>query len=83
MRIEANIPHPQFRIMVYSLENKYLIQIEAGPMMQSFKIEKEEVTGIEGIKQLLSSEFLLKVHDRFNEMFIDFKMAKEKCALIK
>lgn len=79
MRIEANIPHPHFKIMVYGLDNKYLIQIEAGPMMQSFKIGKEEVKGVEGIKQLLSSDFLSKVHNRFNEMYSDLNLSLKLC----
>ncbi|OFY92770.1 MAG: hypothetical protein A3K10_00415 [Bacteroidetes bacterium RIFCSPLOWO2_12_FULL_31_6] len=73
MRIEAQIPHPNFRIVVYSIDNKYLIQIEAGSMMQAFKIDKNKVTGIEGIKQLLSTTFLSKTHDRFNDMFLDIE----------
>lgn len=77
MRIETQIPHPHFKIVVYSLDSKYLIQIEAGSLMQAYKIGKEQLNGLEGVKQLLSSEFLLKVHDRFNQMFMDFKTTQE------
>ncbi len=73
MRIEAQIPHPNFRILVYSLDTKYSIQIEAGPMMQAFKIEKNKIAGIEGIKKLLTPTFLSKIHDRFNDMFLDLE----------
>jgi hypothetical protein len=48
-------------------------------MMQAFKVGKDEVAGIDGVRQLLSHEFLAKVHDRFNEMFMDLNLAKEKC----
>jgi hypothetical protein len=79
MRIEGNIAHPHFKIVVYGLDSRYFIQIEAGQMMQAFKISKDEVAGLDGIRQLLSQEFLSRVHDRFNEMYIDLNSAKERC----
>ena len=84
MKIEAQIPHPNFRIIVYSLDTKYFIQIEAGSMMQAFKIEKNRVAGIEGVKQLLNPIFLSKTHDRFNDMFLDLEThnAPDNCSTL-
>lgn len=50
----------------------------AGQMEQTFKIAHSEVDGVEGIKKMLDEEFMNKVLERFNEMFLSFKQAKEK-----
>ena len=78
MRIIGNIPHPKITINIFSMNDKYQIKFEAGPMEQIFKIPHNEVSGVEGIEKLVDEEFLQKVMDRFNEMFLSFKSAKER-----
>jgi len=78
MRVIGNIPHPKISITIFSMNDKYQIKFEAGPMEQIFKIPHSEVSGVEGIQELVDEEFLAKVMDRFNEMFLSFKSAKEK-----
>ncbi len=78
MRVIANIPHPKISITVFSMNDKYQIKFEAGPMEQIFKIPHSEVNGVEGIKQLIDDVFLEKVMERFNEMYLSFKEAKGK-----
>jgi hypothetical protein len=78
MRIIANIPHPKFTISIFSMNDKYLVKIEAGPMEQVFKFFHDEVNGIEGIKKIVDEAFLIKVNEHFNQMFLSFKAAKER-----
>jgi hypothetical protein len=76
MRVIANIPHPKISITVFSMNDKYQIKFEAGPMEQIFKIPHNEVNGVDGIKLLIDEVFLEKVMERFNEMYLSFKEAK-------
>lgn len=78
MRIIDSIPHPKITISVFSMNDKYLVKFEAGPMEQTFKFYHEEVNGVEGVKKTIDDEFLEKVMERFNEMYLSFKAAKER-----
>ena len=60
------------------MNDKYIIKFEAGPMEQVFKIDQQEIAGMEEIKKFLDEEFMKKILDRFNEMFISMKAAQEK-----
>ncbi|OFY90427.1 MAG: hypothetical protein A3K10_02110 [Bacteroidetes bacterium RIFCSPLOWO2_12_FULL_31_6] len=78
MRIIANIPHPKISINIFSMNDKYQIQFLAGQMEQTFKIPHNEVNGVEGIQKLVDEEFLQKILERFNEMYLSLKEAKER-----
>ena len=78
MRIIGNIPHPKITISIFSMNDKYQIKFEAGLMEQIFKISHSEVSGIEGINKLVDDAFLEKIMERFNEMYLSFKEAKER-----
>lgn len=81
MRVIATIPHPKLSISIFSMNDKYQVQFIAGPMEQTFKIAHADVNGVEGIKQLLDEEFMQKVTERFNEMFLSFRAAMERNAV--
>jgi hypothetical protein len=78
MRIIASIPHPKLTISIFSMNDKYQVKFEAGPMEQTFKLSHDEVNGVDGIRKLVDEEFLQKVMERFNEMYLSFKAAKER-----
>jgi hypothetical protein len=78
MRVIATIPHPKLSISIFSMNDKYQIQFIAGPMEQTFKISHTDIDGVEGIKKMLDDEFMKKIMDRFNEMFLSFKDALER-----
>ena len=78
MRVIANIPHPKLTISIFSMNDKYQVKFEAGPMEQTFKLSHSEVNGVEGIQKLVDEIFLEKVMERFNEMYLSFKSAKER-----
>lgn len=75
MRIVKDIPHPRFKITVYSWNNKYIIKIEDAHLEQVFKIDEMQVSGVGEIEAMLSTPFLLKVLKRFVEMSTDFNEA--------
>jgi hypothetical protein len=75
MRIVEEIPHPQFKITVFSWNNKYIIKLEIGQFEQVYKINEMDVTGLDDVKKLLSPEFLDKVMQRFLSMRTDFSEA--------
>ena len=72
MRIVKDIPHPRFKITVFSWNNKYIIKIEDAHVEQVFKIEENQVSSLDEIDQMISIPFLLKVLKRFSEMSDDF-----------
>lgn len=76
MRVIGSIPHPSITISILSMNDKYQIRFEAGPMEQIFKVSHAEVNGLDGVKQLVDEAFLTKVNERFNEMYLSLKEAK-------
>lgn len=75
MRIVKDIPHPRFKITVFSWNEKYLIKIEDAHLEQVYKIDTMQISNLKEIDTMLSTEFLLKVRDRFVEMGRDFNYA--------
>lgn len=43
MRIIGNIQHPDIRITVFHMNNKFIVKMEAGPMEQVFKFDQENI----------------------------------------
>ncbi|HRG37412.1 MAG TPA: hypothetical protein PK289_02675 [Bacteroidia bacterium] len=78
MRIIANIPHPKLTISIFSMNDKYQVKFEAGPMEQTYKLSHSEIDGVEGIKKMVDDAFLEQILNRFNEMFLAYKAAKER-----
>ena len=72
MRVVEEIPHNQFKITIFSWNNKYIVKIEIGQFEQVYKISESDVMGIDDIKLMLNDAFLSKVMNRFVEMRSDF-----------
>lgn len=73
MRIIAELPHPECKISIYSMNQKYIIKLEQGPYEQSYKIAELDLTdGVNEIFQLLDDEFMKTVVERFKTMRTDF-----------
>lgn len=80
MRIIGYIPHEKITITVFSMNDKYQVQFEAGSMMQTFKFLHSDVEGVDGVKKVLDEEFMTRLMERFNEMYLSLKAAKERNA---
>ena len=78
MRVIGNIPHPSISITIFAMNDKYQIRFEAGPMEQILKLSQTEIDGIEGIKKMVDDEFISKINNQFNTMYLSFKEAKAK-----
>ncbi len=72
MRIAEQIPHPTFRIVLYVTDKHFLLEIEAGPMRQSYRYSKEKYPSAESVRTTITKEWLDKVHDHFNAMYVDW-----------
>lgn len=74
MRIIAELPHPDFKISILNMNNKFIIKIEQGALEQIYKIaEADLLDGVNSVFELMDEEFLKTVLARFHEMRKDFK----------
>ena len=74
MRIIAELPHPDFKISILNMNQKFIVKIEQGALEQSYKIPEMDLTdGVNSVFELLDEEFLKKVGARFTQMRTDFK----------
>lgn len=73
MRTVATIPHPTITIRVFQMNEKYVVNFEAGPMEQAFKFSFQEVKSLENLLTIINADFIEKVRGRFNEMYLQLK----------
>ena len=74
MRVIAELPHPDFKISIFSMNQKFIVKIERGILEQSYKIPEMDLTdGVNSVFELLDEEFLKTVTARFKDMAVDFK----------
>ena len=74
MRIIAELPHPEFKISILNMNDKFIIKIEQGSLEQTYKIPDMDLTeGVNSVFELLDETFLKTVSARFIEMRKDFK----------
>ncbi|TFF39285.1 hypothetical protein [Mucilaginibacter psychrotolerans] len=76
MRIIAELPHPEFKISILNMNQKFIVKIEKGSMEQSYKIPEMDLTdGVNSVFELLDEEFLKTVSARFADMLKDYREA--------
>ncbi len=74
MRIIAELPHPEFKISILNMNNKFIVKIEQGNLEQIFKVAEMDLTdGVNSVFEILDEEFLKTVAVRFTEMRRSFK----------
>jgi hypothetical protein len=74
MRIIAELPHPDFKISILNMNNKFIVKIEQGNLEQIYKIaDADLMDGVNSVFEILDEEFLKTVLTRFGEMRKDFK----------
>jgi hypothetical protein len=74
MRVIAELPHPEFKITIFNMNQKFIVKMERGTLEQSFKIPEMDLTdGVNSVFELLDEPFLKTVAARFVEMGKDFK----------
>ncbi|RKR83085.1 hypothetical protein BDD43_3286 [Mucilaginibacter gracilis] len=74
MRTIAELPHPEFKITIMAMNNKFIIKLEQGSLEQIYKIPEMDLTdGVNSVFELLDEPFLKAVGERFVTMRTDFK----------
>lgn len=72
MRVVAEIPHPKYKIQIFSYNAKYMVKIELGQFEQTFKIAESDVNGLEDVKKMITDQLLKNSIDRFLTMRSDW-----------
>ena len=75
MRIIEEIPHPDCRISIFSMNQKWIIKLEKGPYEQTYKVSELDVASLEEVKKIISEEFIAECLIRFATMKDDFNQA--------
>jgi hypothetical protein len=79
MRIIAELPHPECKITIFSMNQKYIIKLEKGVFEQIYKISELDVPdGVNGVFRILDDQFLKKASERFSQMRSDFNEAYKR-----
>lgn len=79
MRVIAELPHPDCKISIFSMNGKFIIKLEKGAFEQIYKISEIDIPeGVNGVFQLLDSEFIKSATERFSQMRTDFKSAYQR-----
>jgi hypothetical protein len=79
MRVIAELPHPDCKISIFSMNQKYIIKLEKGVFEQIYKISELDVPdGVDGVFKILNDDFLKNAAERFNDMRADFNTAYKK-----
>ncbi|MGV3763008.1 hypothetical protein [Parapedobacter sp.] len=75
MRTIAELPHPDFKITIFAMNQKFIVKFEQGTLEQVYKLAEADVTGgVDGLFQLIDAEFTKTVSKGFDEMrksFVD------------
>lgn len=79
MRTVAELPHPKFKITIFSMNQKFIIKFEQGNLEQSYKIsEMDIIGGVNGVFELLDDQFYEEVAEKFDQMRTSFHSAYER-----
>ncbi len=79
MRIVAELPRPEFKITIFSMNDKFLIKCERGVLEQTYKLSEADMTdGVNSVFEILDEKFITTIAKRFDEMKSDFKDAYQR-----
>jgi hypothetical protein len=83
MRIIAELPHPEFKISIFLMNQKYLVKFEKGTYEQTYKLSQMDIPdGVDGVFKLLDTHFFESVAARFVQMRFDFNGAFQRYELL-
>lgn len=77
MRIIAELPHPDCKISIFNMNQKYIVKFEQGTLEQSYKLSELDLSGggVNEIFQIIDEQFITTVIERFKAMRTDFTQA--------
>ena len=66
MRIVAELPHPDCKISIFAMNQKFIIKFEQGSLEQSYKVaETDVIGGVNGVFELIDEQFIASVVNQF------------------
>ena len=69
MRVLAELPHQDFKITIFGMNQKFIIKFEQGTLEQSYKLaEVDVIGGLNGIFELIDEDFIKEVNLIFSQM---------------
>lgn len=69
MRAIAELPHPDCKISIFTMNQKFIIKFEQGVLEQSYKLaETDIIGGVNGVFELLDEKFINDVIEQFKQM---------------
>ena len=79
MRIVGEVLHPQCKITIFHYNEKYSVKIETTLYEQTYKLrDSGTVSGVEGVKTLVTDEFIAKCLLRFGTMHADWLATQQQ-----
>nr|WP_294897480.1 hypothetical protein [uncultured Pedobacter sp.] len=73
MRVVAELPHPECKITIFSMNNKYIIKFEQGAIEQTYKLaEMDILNGVNGVFEIIDETFINSVIENFKLMRAEF-----------
>jgi hypothetical protein len=79
MRVVAELPRPDCKITIFSMNMKYIVKFEQGLLEQTYKLSELELTdGVNSVFQILDENFIQAVLARFKLMTEDFRAAYQR-----
>lgn len=80
MRAIAELPHPDCKISIFTMNQKFIIKFEQGVLEQSYKLaEADVIGGVNGVFELLDEKFINDVIEQFKQMRKTFINAYDRC----
>lgn len=80
MRTLAELPHPEFKISIFEMNQKFIVKFEQGVLEQTYKIpETDVVDGVNGVFEMLDEKFLKDIENHFKEMRGTFIEMYNRC----
>jgi len=80
MRVIAELPHPECKISIFSMNQKYIVKFEQGTFEQSYKLAELDLSGggVNDVFEILDEEFINTVIEKFKMMRTDFTAAYKR-----
>jgi len=80
MRVIAELPHPECKITIFSMNQKYIVKFEQGTFEQSYKLAELDLSGggVNDVFEILDQMFISTVIERFKLMRTDFTSAYKR-----
>lgn len=80
MRVIAELPHPDCKISIFSMNQKYIVKFEQGSLEQCFKLSELDLSGggVNDVFEILDEEFIGKVVAQFADMRKNFNEAYKR-----